>query len=360
MEQTTLQQMEARFSELEDLIQKPEIMKNGQLYTKYLKEHGALSKIVNKYRELQTIKKEREEAKQILSEEKDSDMRAMVTEEIEELEEREIKVGKEIENYLITDEEQDNRNVIVEIRAGTGGDEACLFAQELFALYVKYAERQYLRLEVLDNTSTELGGIKEVSFSLKGKEAYKKMKYEGGGHRVQRIPSTESGGRIHTSACTIAVLPEVDDVEVEINDTDLRIDYMRASGPGGQNVNKTSSAVRITHIPSGIVVSCQETPEQHKNRMKAMKVLRARLYSHMVEEQQKERNALRKDQSGSGDRNERIRTYNFPQNRVTDHRINHSIYNLESILQGNIDEFVEMLQVQEREDKLKKLGSIIQ
>ena len=252
------------------------------------------------------------------------------------MDEKEKEAFRKIQELLITDHEIDQKNVIVEIRAGTGGNEASLFANDLYQMYAKHAEQNRWRIEILDSNPTDIGGLKEITFAIKGKNVYKAMKYESGGHRVQRIPVTESGGRIHTSACTVAVLPEAEEIELAINPKDLRIDTLRASGPGGQNVNKTSSAVRITHIPTGIVVNCQDTPEQYKNKMKAMRILRSRLLQKYTEDQHEERNELRKTQQGSGDRNDRIRTYNYPQNRVTDHRINHSIFNLEAVMQGAI------------------------
>ncbi len=354
-----LEDMDAQFSKLEELIQDPEVMQNGSLYAKYLKEHGSMLKIVTKYRELKSAREELADVEEMAAKEEDPELREMAAEEAESLKEREQTLGNELQETLIGDDEEDQRNVIVEIRAGTGGDEAGLFAQDLFEMYSRFAERKRWRIEVLESQAKEIGGFKEVIFSVKGKDAYKNMKFESGGHRVQRIPATESGGRIHTSACTVAVLPEVEEVEVDIKTNDIKIDYFCASGPGGQNVNKTSSAVRITHLETGLVVSCQDTPEQHKNKMKAMRVLRSRLFQLMQEKQNEERNTLRKSQQGSGDRNERIRTYNYPQNRVTDHRTQQSIYNLASVMVGEIDEFVEKLLQCEREERLQELGSVL-
>ena len=359
MTNKNLEEILTRFEELENFLQDPKIISNATLYSQYLKEHGSLTKVALKYKELKIVQKERIEAEYMAEKEKDPDLRDMAREEVGALKKREEELAQKIQEIMITSDEIDQRSVIVEIRAGTGGDEASLFSLNLFEMYTRFAERKNWKVEILDSNKTELGGFKEVIFAIKGKDVYKHMKFESGGHRVQRIPVTESSGRIHTSACTVAVLPEAEEIEVKINPKDLKIDSMRASGPGGQNVNKTSSAIRITHLPTGIVVNCQDTPEQHKNKMKAMRILRMRLFQIMQEKQQNERNSLRRSQQGSGDRNERIRTYNYPQNRVTDHRINHSIYNLEAVVTGGLDEFVEKLQEHEYKQRLEELGSVL-
>ena len=351
-----LQGMEDRLIELEKLVQQPEIIQNNFLYSKHIKEHGNLNRVVTPFRELKKIKNDAESLKEMIASEKDFDIQQMMKEEIESLKKKEDEVLQKIQEVLINDDENDQKNAIIEIRAGTGGDEASLFAGDLYEMYLKFAERKKWKCEVLYSTPTNLGGYKEVIFAIKGKEVYKMMKFESGGHRVQRIPSTEANGRIHTSACTVAVLPEAEEIEVDINPKDLKIDTLRSSGPGGQNVNKTSSAVRITHIPSGIIVACQDTPEQYKNKMKAMRILRSKLLQKYQDEQIKERNEIRKQQ-GTGDRSDRIRTYNYPQNRVTDHRINMSIYNLQAAMAGEIDEFVENLQKHERERLIQEAMS---
>ena len=350
-----LQKMEHRFSELEIKIQDPDVMKNNALYSRYLKEHGMLTRMVTAYREWKKIESDITEVTAMQETESDPEMIEMAREELEELRKQGQKAYELIQEMLIADEETDQKNAIFEIRAGTGGDEASLFANELYQMYLRYSEQHHWKVEILDSSPTDLGGFKEVVFAIKGKNVYKAFKYESGGHRVQRIPTTESGGRIHTSACTVAVLPEAEAVELDINPKDLRIDALRASGPGGQNVNKTSSAIRITHIPTGIVVNCQDTPEQYKNKMKAMRILRTRLMQKFQNEEHEKRNNLRRSQQGSGDRNDRVRTYNYPQNRVTDHRINLSIYNLEAVMQGNLEDFIAGLQKQDRERLLREL-----
>ena len=350
-----LAEMELRYQELEELLQKSETIKNITLYSECRKEHGALSRVVPIYRD---YKKVLEQIKENQALAKDPDFYELAQEEIKELEKKRDQIYEHIQDTLLSSENDGDKNVIVEIRAGTGGEEAALFARDLFEMYTRFAERRRWKIEILDSSASDLSGIREISFAIKGKSAYSLMKHETGGHRVQRIPVTESSGRIHTSACTVVVLPEAEEVEVDINPIDLEIDFKRASGPGGQNVNKTSSAVRITHKPTGIVVTCQETPEQHKNRAKAMRVLLARLYQRQQEKLQAERNALRKTQ-GSGDRSDRIRTYNFPQNRVTDHRINVSIYNLEVFMQGDIGEMLEQLQKYDRQKRLENLQGIV-
>ncbi len=349
-----LQKIDARFRELEELIQKPEVISNSGLYSQYMKERGSLLRLMTPYRELQKIEEEIQGLKQMLANEIDAEVKELEQQEIQSLEKTSQEIYEKIQDALISDDETDQKNAIIELRAGTGGEEAALFARELYEMYIKFAERKHWKVEILDSDPSDLGGLKEIIFSIKGKDVYKYMKFESGGHRVQRIPVTESAGRIHTSACSVAVLPEAEEVEVDIKPGDLKIDTLRASGPGGQNVNKTSSAVRITHLPTGIVVKCQDTPEQYKNKMKAMRILRSRLLQRYQQEQHDKRNELRRSQQLSGERSDRIRTYNYPQNRVTDHRINVSIYDLPSVMQGQLEEFVMGLYRQEREQLIKQ------
>lgn len=351
-----LEQTESRFKELEEILQQPDVIRNSQVYTQYRKEHGFLNRIVSLYRELKKVKQNIQDTREMMEKESDSELREMAKEEIQTLGKSEEELLEKIQNTLVIDEEEENKNVIVEIRGGEGGEEACLFVRDIFQMYSKFAERKRWKSEILDSSPTDLGGFKEIIFSLKGKLVYGYMKYESGGHRVQRVPITEGSGRIHTSLCTVAVLPEVEEVDIQINPKDLKIDMLRASGPGGQNVNKTSSAIRITHLPSGIVVRCQDTPEQYKNKMKAMRILRSKLLQKQQEELHQERNEIRIE-GGSGERSDKIRTYNFPQNRLTDHRIKFSLHNLLDIIQsGELDEMVEALRKNEREKRLQELS----
>ncbi len=350
-----LEAMDKRSLELEELIQKPETLKNPAMYAQYGKEHGGLTRIVSVYRDYKKVKEQIKSTAELAAQ--DAEFKELAQEELIQLNKRKEQLFKDIENMLISDDESEKRNIIVEIRAGTGGEEASLFARDLFLMYTKFAEKKHWKVEILDSSATDLGGFKEVSLSVKGKGAYSMMQHETGGHRVQRIPVTESNGRIHTSACTVAVLPEVEEVEVEIKPEEIQIDFKRASGPGGQNVNKTSSAVRLTHLPTGIIVNCQETPEQHKNRAKALRILRAKLYQKYQDDQRAEMNALRKSQ-GSGERSDRVRTYNYPQSRITDHRIGLSVYNLENFMLGDIDDIINGLQKYDRERKLAVLHGI--
>ncbi len=349
-----MQTVDARFQEIEDLIQKPEIISNSGLYSQYMKERGSLLRMISPYREMQKLDQERKKLEEMLSVEVDADVKVLIQDEIKTLDAQALEYYEKVQDALISDNETDQKNAIIEIRAGTGGEEASLFARELFEMYVKYAERKHWKVEIMDTDASDLGGLREVVFAIRGKDIYKYMKFESGGHRVQRVPVTENAGRIHTSACTVAVLPEAEEIELNIDPKDLKIDTLRASGPGGQNVNKTSSAVRITHLPTGIVVKCQETPEQHKNKMKAMRVLKSRLLQKYEQDEHDKRNEMRRSQHGSGDRSDRIRTYNYPQNRVTDHRINLSIYNLTNVMQGDIDEFINSMYKYEREQLIKQ------
>ena len=339
-----------KFEELEKKIIDPEIMKDMNVWQKLAKEHGDMKPIVEKYREYSKHKKELEENKEMLKESLDDEMKELVKEEISELEDSIEKEEQDLKILLLPKDPNDEKNVFMEVRAGTGGDEAGLFAEDLLRMYRMFADKQKWKTEIMSISEQGVGGIKEVVFLVKGKGAYSKLKYESGVHRVQRVPATESSGRIHTSAATVAVLPEVEDVDVVINQNDLRIDVYRASGNGGQCVNTTDSAVRITHIPTGVVVTCQDEKSQLKN--KAMKILKSRLYEKYQEEQNKDIADARKSQIGSGDRSERIRTYNFPQGRVTDHRINMTIYQLDSFLNGDISEMIDALITSDQAKKM--------
>ena len=341
-----------KFEELEKKIIDPEIMKDMNVWQKLAKEHGDMKPIVEKYREYSKHKKELEENKEMLKESLDDEMKELVKEEISELEDSIEKEEQDLKILLLPKDPNDEKNVFMEVRAGIGGDEAGLFAEDLLRMYRMFADKQKWKTEIMSISEQGVGGIKEVVFLVKGKGAYSKLKYESGVHRVQRVPATESSGRIHTSAATVAVLPEVEDVDVVINQNDLRIDVYRASGNGGQCVNTTDSAVRITHIPTGVVVTCQDEKSQLKNKDKAMKILKSRLYEKYQEEQNKDIADARKSQIGSGDRSERIRTYNFPQGRVTDHRINMTIYQLDSFLNGDISEMIDALITSDQAKKM--------
>ncbi|RSB90612.1 peptide chain release factor 1 [Parvimonas micra] len=341
-----------KFEELEKKIIDPEIMKDMNVWQKLAKEHGDMKPIVEKYREYSKHKKELEENKEMLKESLDDEMKELVKEEISELEDSIEKEEQDLKILLLPKDPNDEKNVFMEVRAGTGGDEAGLFAEDLLRMYRMFADKQKWKTEIMSISEQGVGGIKEVVFLVKGHGAYSKLKYESGVHRVQRVPATESSGRIHTSAATVAVLPEVEDVDVVINQNDLRIDVYRASGNGGQCVNTTDSAVRITHIPTGVVVTCQDEKSQLKNKEKAMKILKSRLYEKYQEEQNKDIADARKSQIGSGDRSERIRTYNFPQGRVTDHRINMTIYQLDSFLNGDISEMIDALITSDQAKKM--------
>jgi peptide chain release factor 1 len=345
-----LEDVEKKYDELTVKISDPEIISQQNEWKTYMKEHAELEPIVLKYREYKKTAKELEEAKEMME---DPEMKELA--EMEMLEKKELlpKLEEELKILLIPKDPDDDKNVICEIRAGTGGDEAALFAGTLFRMYNMYAERKHWKLEVLNENETGLGGYKEISFMITGKGAYSRMKFESGTHRVQRVPDTESSGRIHTSAATVAVLPVVEDVEIEINPADIKMDVFRASGAGGQHVNKTSSAVRLTHIPTGIVAECQTERSQVQNREYAMRLLRSRLYEIEKEKQDSELANARKTQVGSGDRSEKIRTYNYPQGRITDHRIGMSIYQMEDFLNGNLDEMINNLIAADRAERLR-------
>lgn len=341
-----------KYEELSMKVSDPDVINNQPLWQKYIKDLGEMEPIVKKYKEYKTAKGNLGEAKEML-ESGDEELRELAKMELSELEDKIPEMEDELKILLLPKDPNDDKNVILEVRAGTGGEEAALFAQDLLRMYLRYTERRGWKAEIMDANDTGIGGIKEASVLIKGKGAYSRLKYESGTHRVQRVPETESSGRIHTSAATVAVLPEVDDVEVEINPNDVRVDVYRSSGNGGQCVNTTDSAVRLTHIPSGLVVTCQDEKSQIKNKEKAFKVLRSRLYDLKLQEQNDEISAERRSQVGSGDRSERIRTYNFPQGRVTDHRIGMTIYKLDGFLDGEIDEIVDGLITSDQAEKMK-------
>jgi len=343
-----------KYKELNLKISDPEIIADNTVWTKYVKEHADIEPVVIKYREYKKTVSELSDAKEMLEEAKDKEFEEMVKNEIAELTDKMETLEQELKFLLLPKDPNDEKNVFVEIRAGTGGEEAALFAGTLFRMYNRYAERRGWTSEIISSNATNIGGFKEVIFMLEGKGAYSRLKYESGVHRVQRIPSTESGGRIHTSAATVAVLPEAQDVDVDINPNDLRIDVFRSSGHGGQSVNTTDSAVRITHIPTGLVVSFQDEKSQLKNKEKALKVLKARLLDMEIARQNQEIAQSRKSQVGSGDRSERIRTYNYPQGRVTDHRIGLTLYQLENFLDGDLEEMIDALITSDQAEKLKK------
>ncbi|GAB4170917.1 MAG: peptide chain release factor 1 [Geothermobacteraceae bacterium] len=346
-----LDEVEERFREVESLLADPATMADQKRYLALTREHADLAQVVRVYGEYRRVGEELEGNRELLRDE-DADLREMARAEIPELEERQRQLEEELKLLLLPRDPNDDKNVILEIRAGTGGDEAALFAGDLFRMYSRYAEQRGWKVELLSASESDAGGFKEVVAMVSGDRVFSRLKFERGTHRVQRVPETETQGRIHTSACTVAVLPEAEDVDVEINPSDLRIDLFRASGAGGQHVNKTESAVRITHIPTGIVVSCQDEKSQHKNRAKAMKVLQARLFDQIQAEQNARQAADRKSQVGSGDRSERIRTYNFPQGRCTDHRIGLTLYKLDQIMQGDLDEVIDALLTHEQAELL--------
>ncbi|HHU86904.1 MAG: peptide chain release factor 1 [Pelotomaculaceae bacterium] len=350
-----LDSLEERYEELGNLIGDPEVMAELSRWQQYVKSHSELTGVVETYREYKRVTKEIKEAKTLLNEESDGEMRELAQAELDELVQRKADLEQRLKVLLLPRDPNDEKNVIMEIRAGTGGEEAALFAADLFRMYARYAERQGWKTDILNANPTDIGGFKEAIFLLEGKGAYSRLKFESGVHRVQRIPTTESGGRIHTSAATVAVLPEAEEVDVEIDPNDLRIDVFCASGHGGQSVNTTQSAVRITHIPSGIVVSMQDEKSQHKNKDKAMKVLRARLLDRAQEEHQQKVSSTRRSMVGTGDRSERIRTYNFPQNRVSDHRVGLTLHRLDAVLEGDLDEIIDTLVTTDQAERLKQV-----
>jgi len=346
-----------RYDELTLLIQDPSLVKDQKRYRETMKEHSHLSEISELYKIIESLEKQIEDTKLLVQEEKDPDMKELAKEELKELENKIAADNEKLKLLLIPKDPLDEKNIIMEIRAGTGGEEAALFVADLYRMYSRFAETKGWKFEIMNSNDTELGGIKEIVFSISGNNVYENMRYESGVHRVQRVPATEASGRIHTSAVTVAVLPEAEETEIDIRQEDLRIDVMRAGGPGGQCVNTTDSAVRITHIPTGCTVHCQDEKSQIKNKAKAMRILRARIYELEESKAAAERAQARKSQVGSGDRSQRIRTYNFPQNRLTDHRINLTLYKLELIMQGDAAELFDTLKLSAKEELLQSSAS---
>jgi peptide chain release factor 1 len=347
-----LERNKKRYEDLQALISDPAVIRDQKRYRELRQEHASLMEQVEEFERYKAIEAEIASNRELAESSPDRDMKELAREELVQLQARLDASQARLKQLLVPRDPLDDKNVIMEIRGGTGGDEAALFAADLFRMYSYYAEAQGWKIEVMSASPTEIGGFKEVICAISGKSVYAKLRYESGVHRVQRVPVTEAGGRIHTSTASVAVLPEVEETEIEINPNDLRIDVMRAGGPGGQSVNTTDSAVRITHLPTGIVVHCQDEKSQHKNKAKALRILRARLYEAEEERKHAERAQARKSQIGSGDRAEKIRTYNFPQNRATDHRINLTLYKLDAVMKGEIEEFVEALRMSAQESAL--------
>lgn len=347
-----LDKMLERYDKLNELVGDSDVIAKKDEWKAYAKELADMRETVEKYTEYKKTKTEIETLNNSLLSEEDKEMKELILQETDELKEKSVRIAEELRILLLPKDPDDDKNVIMEIRAGAGGEEASLFAYELYKMYVKYAEKKRWKTEEIDSNETELGGIKEVVFSVNGKSAYNKLKFESGVHRVQRVPETESQGRVHTSTATVAVLPEVTDVEVNIDEKDLRVDTLRSSGAGGQHINKTESCIRLTHIPTGIVVLCQDERSQTKNREKAMKVLKSRLYDYYRSKADKEYSDNRRSQVGTGDRSERIRTYNFPQGRITDHRIGLTLHSIDSFMEGDLDEMIDALGIADRESRL--------
>ena len=351
-----LQGIDNRYQELTQLLSQPDIIADRENFTKYNKEHAELGPIVSTFGEYRKVRKNLEESRALLDETKDEELKELALQDIENLKEREIVLREELLLLLAPKDPNDDKNVIVEIRAGTGGDESSIFSGDLFNMYCRYADSRRWRVEILSMSDGTVGGYKEIIAKIDGRGAFSRLKYERGVHRVQRVPQTETQGRIHTSTCTVAILPEAEEVEVKIDDKDLRIDVYRSSGAGGQHVNTTDSAVRVTHIPTGLVVTCQDEKSQHKNKAKALTVLRSRLLAQKESEADEERSEDRRSQIGTGDRSERIRTYNFPQGRVSDHRIGLTLYQIDSIIGGDLDLVIDPLTAHFRAEALKGEG----
>ena len=351
-----LQSLEDRYNKLNELLSDPEIINDTNNLREYSKEQSGLEDTVTAYREYKEVLEELSGAEEMLADESDPEMAEMAKLEVDELTERRDTLEEDIRILLLPKDPNDEKNVIMEIRGAAGGDEAALFAGDLYRMYAKFAENHGWKTEVIEAHTTGVGGYKEIIFTINGTGVYSNLKFENGAHRVQRVPETESGGRIHTSTATVAVLPEAEEVEVDVHDKDIRVDTFASSGPGGQSVNTTMSAVRLTHEPTGIVVSCQDEKSQIKNKEKAMKVLRARIYDKFQQEARAEYDETRKSAVGTGDRSERIRTYNFPQNRVTDHRIGLTIQKLDQILEGKLEEFIDALILEEQTERMKEIG----
>ena len=347
-----LAKISENFEKLEAQLADPEIIADRNRYRELTTEHAALFDIKQKFDEYKAALHQIDDCKELISTENDEEMRELAKEDLKDWEKKKEVLEEELKKLLIPKDPLDTKNIIMEIRAGTGGDESALFAADLFRMYSYYADAHKWKIEIMSSNENELGGFKEIIFNISGREVYGDLRYESGVHRVQRIPATESGGRIHTSAVTVAVLPEAEETDIEINENDLKIDVYRSSGPGGQSVNTTDSAVRVTHLPTGLVVTCQDEKSQIKNRAKAIKVLRSRLYEMEESRKAAERAADRKSQVGSGDRSERIRTYNFPQNRLTDHRINLTLYTLDQVMEGKLEELIEALKISANQEAL--------
>jgi peptide chain release factor 1 len=351
-----LQSLEDRYVKLNELLSDPDVISDIDKLREYSKEQSDLEDVVQVYREYKNVTSEHKDAKEMLEDDLDAEMAEMAKAEISELVNRQEELEEKMKVLLLPKDPNDDKNVIMEIRGAAGGDEAALFAGDLYRMYTRYAENHRWKIEVIEAHSTGVGGYKEIIFMINGTGAYSQLKYENGAHRVQRVPETESGGRVHTSTATVAVLPEAEEVEIDVNENDIRVDTFASSGPGGQSVNTTMSAVRLTHEPTGIIVSCQDEKSQIKNKEKAMKVLRARIYDKYQQEAQAEYDETRKSAVGTGDRSERIRTYNFPQNRVTDHRIGLTIQKLDQILEGKLEEFIDALLMEDQTKKLEQIG----
>jgi len=354
-----LKKIESHFDELNRQMADPTLLADYARMAELAQERSSLEDVVGVYRQFEDVRRQLADSKQLIHESDDPEMVELAELELAELTEEETRLEAELTRLLLPKDPNDDKNVIVEIRAGAGGDEAGLFAAELLRMYMRWAEAHKFKTELMSTSETGVGGLKEVILEVRGKGAYSRLKYESGVHRVQRVPATESQGRIHTSTATVAVLPEAEDVEIEVNLNDIKIDVFRSSGPGGQSVNTTDSAVRLTHLPSGIVISCQDEKSQLQNRIKAMRILKAKLYDAEMQRQQDALGSARKSQIGSGDRSEKIRTYNFPQSRVTDHRINLTVYRLDSVLQGDLDEFIQELATQDQAERLQQMGETV-